>query len=90
MSHEAHHEEPKNKPQAAGKTSFWFVLILICLFVAAVNFVNIMGNDSEEGHEGAEHATEQMHSTEHAAHSEATTEESSENAAPSEEHEAAH
>jgi hypothetical protein len=59
MSHEAHHEEhhhegpqidiAKSKP--AFSASFWFVLILVLLFIAALNFVNVM-SQPEEGHGG--------------------------------------
>lgn len=72
MSHDTHHHsEPKAKSQAAGKPSLWFSFILIGLFIAAVNFVNVMGHD-EEGHGAAEHATEEKHTTQGATHIEAT------------------
>lgn len=72
MSHEAHHdthhhvEDPK--PTTSFRSAFWFVLILAGLFVAAVNFVDVMGHD-EEGHGGGhatEHATGTGHGDEHA------------------------
>ena len=69
MSHEAHHGEPKVKTQAAGKSSQWFVIILVGLFIAGVNFVNVMGHD--DGHGGAGHATE-THTTQGAGHIEGT------------------
>ncbi len=72
MSHETHHHsEPKIKQQAAGKPSFWFSIMLAGLFIAAVNFVNIMGHD-EEGHGAAGHGTEEVHTTQDATHIEAT------------------
>lgn len=74
MSHEAHHHsEPKVKPQAAGKPSLWFSAIILGLFIAAVNFVNVMGHD-DEGHE-AGHGTEEIHTTQGATHIEATPQE---------------
>lgn len=51
MSHETH-RPTSNKPTTSFSASFWFVVILAGLFIAAVNFVNVMGHD--EGHEGAE------------------------------------
>ena len=49
-SHTAHSGELKSK--TAFVSSFWFVIILVGLFIAAVNFVRIMSND--EGHENHE------------------------------------
>ncbi len=50
-SHEAHathhNEEPRSKSSMSA--SFWFVIILVGLFIAALNFINAMG-----GHEAAE------------------------------------
>lgn len=51
-SHEAstHHQEagePRSKTSMSA--SFWFVIILVGLFIAALNFINVMGNGSE-GH----------------------------------------
>lgn len=55
MSHEAHHDthhHTADKPTTSFRSSVWFVIILVGLFVAAVNFVNVMGHDEEgEGHE---------------------------------------
>ena len=54
MSHETHHtthNHPENKPTTSFRSSFWFVIILVGLFIAALNFVNIMGNDNGEGNE---------------------------------------
>lgn len=62
MSHEAHHEEHHEGPQIdttkskpAFSASFWFMLILAGLFIAALNFVNVMSEPEEEhggGHGG--------------------------------------
>lgn len=55
MSHETH--QPIDKKQVISmKSSFWFVLIIAGLFIAAVNFVSAMSHN-EEGHGGA-HTTE--------------------------------
>jgi len=65
MAHETHHEtshSTEKKSKTSMSASFWFVLILAGLFIAAVNFVNVTGNEHEEGEK-----TEQMHE----AHSEA-------------------
>jgi len=57
-SHEAatthdHNEEPRSKTSMSA--SFWFAIILVGLFIAALNFISVMGHDSAEGHGG--HAT---------------------------------
>jgi hypothetical protein len=53
MSHETHHQTD-NRPGTSFKSSFWFVIILVGLFIAAVNFVNVMGHD-DEGHAAPSH-----------------------------------
>ena len=65
MSHEAHHEEHHEGPEIDIKkskpafvASFWFVIILAGLFIAALNFVNVM-SQPEEGHGGGHEATHQ-------------------------------
>jgi hypothetical protein len=73
--HDAHHAAPKIKPQTAGKYSMWFVIILAGLFIAAINFVNVMGHDAEEGHGPAGHAAEEIHTSQDASHIEATPQE---------------
>lgn len=64
MAHEAHHDshhaQADTKPTTSSTASFWFVIILVGLFIAAVNFVSVMSHDT--GGHGAE-----GHSTEHAA-----------------------
>ena len=64
MSHEHHDEHHQEGPQidikkskSAFSASFWFVLILALLFIAALNFVNVM-SEPEEGHGGHEAHTE--------------------------------
>ncbi len=63
MAHEAHHGAPseQSKSVVSFKSSFWLVIILVGLFIAALNFIKVMG----EGHEGKE-----GHNTEAAAHGE--------------------
>src|ERR1044071_6189905 len=56
-----HHAEPKSKTSFSA--SFWFVLILVGLFIASVNFVSVMGHE-EGGHEAA---TEQHGGSKHEA-----------------------
>ncbi len=61
MAHEAHHDthhQPEDKtPTTSFRSSVWLVIILAGLFVAAVNFINVMGHDDAEGHGGG-HGTE--------------------------------
>jgi hypothetical protein len=52
MSHETHHNTEKTPTATPFKSSFWFVIILVGLFIAAVNFVNVMGHH-DGGHEAA-------------------------------------
>ena len=78
-THHAHNEEPRSKSSFIA--SFWFVVILVGLFIAALNFINVMGHD-DEGHGG--HATHE-NATGGAAHEgegHATHEEHSEAATP--------
>lgn len=75
MSHETHNEASHGKEKTSAtsmRSSFWLVVILAGLFIAALNFVEVesAGGEGEghqteavEGHEGA--AT--MHGEEHAA-----------------------
>jgi hypothetical protein len=56
--HSTHHHHDSHtsgelKSKTAFRSSFWFVLILVGLFIAALNFIEIMGH-GEEGHEGHE------------------------------------
>lgn len=59
MSHETPHNSD-NRPSTPFKSSFWFTVILVGLFIAAVNFVNVMGH-SEEGHDEQSHGTTDTH-----------------------------
>src|SRR5262245_3052804 len=72
MAHETHHETSngtEKKSKTSMSASFWFVLILAGLFIAAVNFINVVSNEHEEGEK-----TEQSHEAHsEAAHTEAGT-----------------
>lgn len=62
MAHDTHHDSHHEVTERTQSTTsfgsaFFFVLILAGLFIAAVNFVNVMGQDEEGGHDGG-HATE--------------------------------
>src|ERR1043165_548711 len=64
MSHETHHEEHHHegpqidikKSRSAFSASFWFVIILVGLFIASLNFISVMSGDDEGSH--GSHATE--------------------------------
>ncbi len=65
MGHDTHHDTHHTVSERTQSTTsfgsaFFFVLILAGLFIAAVNFVNVMGHDDEGGHDSG-------HTTEHAA-----------------------
>lgn len=60
MSHDTHHTSTNDKKPGSSFTSaIWFVLLVAGLFIAAVNFVDVMGHE-DAGHGDA-------HGTEHAA-----------------------
>lgn len=50
-THTAHSGDQKSK--TAFVSSFWFVIILVGLFIAAVNFVRIMSSNDEHGNKEA-------------------------------------
>lgn len=51
MSHDTHHSHStENKAIISFKNSFWLVIILVGLFVAALNFVQVESAGSEDGH----------------------------------------
>jgi hypothetical protein len=56
--HDTHHQAAETKPTTSFRSSVWFMIILAGLFVAAVNFVNVMSHDEGEGH--GEHGTEHV------------------------------
>jgi hypothetical protein len=47
MAHETHHPA-ENKSKVSSASAFWYAVILVGLFIAAVNFVNVMGGGEEE------------------------------------------
>jgi cytoskeletal protein RodZ len=61
MSHDSHHGHTKeNKTIISFKSSFWLILIIVGLFVAALNFIQ-----AESGKEEGEKAkTEEHHGAE--------------------------
>lgn len=67
MAHDTHgtdtHDTQETeivKTTTSYRSAFWFTIILSGLFIAAVNFVNIMSHNEEEGEHGATHTTEQV------------------------------
>ena len=70
---ETHHHEAGHsgelKSKTAFRSSFWFVIILVGLFIAALNFVKSTGDEHHESAEGThteQHATEAHATGEHA------------------------
>lgn len=58
MAHETTHQsQHEATPATSFGSSFWFVVILVGLFIGAVNFVSVMGS-TEEGHATEGHKTE--------------------------------
>ena len=62
MAHETHNGEKAEKAKSliSFKSSFWLVVILVGLFIAALNFIKVMGT-SEEGKGKKGESTEEMH-----------------------------
>ena len=58
MSHDTNHENSKeNKTIISFKNSFWLVIIIVGLFIAALNFIKAeSGPDEEKGKEATENA----------------------------------
>lgn len=54
------HQADDKKPTVPFRSSLIFVIFLIALFVAAVNFVDVMSHDTDAGHGGG-HNTEAAH-----------------------------
>lgn len=75
MSHDTHHgHSTENKSIISFKNSFWLVAILVGLFIAALNFVQVESKPEAEEHHGHEMKHEGAHqaaSHEAAAHEEA-------------------
>jgi G:T/U-mismatch repair DNA glycosylase len=56
MSHDTHQAHGKeNKTIISFKNSFWLVIILVGLFIAALNFIQAESAPEEEGHGEATH-----------------------------------
>lgn len=57
MSHDTHNaHSTENKTIISFKNSFWLVIILVGLFIAALNFIQVESAHGGEGHGGG-HAT---------------------------------
>lgn len=62
MSHDTHHSHNKeNKTIISFKNSFWLVIILVFLFIAALNFIQVESAGEGEGHGGHEATTHEGH-----------------------------
>lgn len=78
MSHENTnniHQADDKKPTVPFRSSLVFVVFLIALFVAAVNFIDVMGHDADAGHGGG-HTTEAAHhdaAADHGDHEDVTS-----------------
>ena len=73
MSHDTNHgNSTENKTIISFKNSFWLVIIIVGLFIAAVNFVKVESAGGEEG-EGKE--TTEMKATPAGENSEKKAEE---------------
>lgn len=92
MSHETHTESGSGltHTRVSFSSGFWLVVILVGLFIGALNFIQSMGGGHHEaaaeghGHEGA--ATEQMHEGKKADKPEGFHEEPKEEVKPEHEH----
>ena len=58
-THHPHNESLRTKTSFTA--SFWLVIILIGLFIAALNFIEVMGRSNEDSHNG--HAAREAHAT---------------------------
>lgn len=62
--HGTHHDESENEDRKKSKSSFsssfWFVVILVGLFIASLNFIKVTGHH-EEGHGTAAHTEATEH-----------------------------
>src|ERR1043165_4126782 len=86
MSHDTHNaHSTENKTIISFKNSFWLVIILVFLFIAALNFIQVesAGEDEHGGHEATTHETHKA--TGHEATHEAAPAHATE-AAPAAEH----
>lgn len=62
MSHDTHQLPNKeNKTIISFKNSFWLIIILVFLFVAALNFIQVESAGEGEGHGAAHETTHDIH-----------------------------
>jgi len=54
MSHDTHEQHKENKTIISFKNSFWLVIIILGLFIAALNFIKAESSDEGEGKEKTE------------------------------------
>ena len=64
MAHETNNatHSDKDKTIISFKSSFWLIVIIVGLFIAALNFIKVMGN-GEEGNGGKKEASGEMQGT---------------------------
>ncbi len=81
MGHDTNHgHATENKTIISFKNSFWLVVIIVGLFIAALNFIQAESGGEEGKAEGKE-ATTEMHATaEHGEHAEKAEEKKAEEA----------
>jgi len=61
MSHDTHHAHGKeNKTIISFRNSFWLVVILVGLFIAALNFIQAESAPEAEEHGGGHEAKQEM------------------------------
>lgn len=73
MSHDTNHgHTTENKTIISFKNSFWLIIIIVGLFIAALNF--IQAESGGEGHEAKAEAAEMHHEGGAATHEEGKTE----------------
>jgi hypothetical protein len=72
MAHNTHHGDSKeNTSIISFKNSFWLVVIIVGLFIAALNFIQVESEGGEEHHHGEAHKTHETHAIHEAAKEEA-------------------
>lgn len=56
MAHETHDDAQhlEKRSVVSMRSSFWFVIILVGLFIAALNFINVVSNNDSEGNTASE------------------------------------
>lgn len=74
MSHDSHSApaaDTNMKPTTSFRSSFWLIVILAGLFIAAVNFASVMSHDDGGHGNGHGEATHEGHGTMPAEHTDA-------------------